>query len=135
MSNTKSTSNPSPVLIMPFAPWSRGPKPFNREAEKHDPSTRTIPDDSFTIQELFERYKKGQPMPLGIERPISYGDGPTHNDLDLSRIARMDLSEIRDLSKRVSDTAHALRARKEALEAKAIPNAGAPKADDPAPKP
>lgn len=110
---------PQWVILSPMAKWASGPHPFQRKPEPHDPSSRTIPDDSFTIVDLFERYKKGAPMPLGLERPITYGDGPTHSDLDLSRISRLDLTEVRDLATRVANTATALTARKQALEAEA----------------
>jgi hypothetical protein len=117
--NSKQLPTPQWVILSPMARWAQGPRAFTRQPEPHDPSTRTIPDDSFTIVELFERYKKGAPMPLGLERPISYGDGQTHNDLDLSRISRLDLVEVRDLATRVASTAEALQSRKAQLEAEA----------------
>lgn len=92
------------------------PKRFNRKPEKVDTSSRTIPDDSFTIKELFERYQKGAPLPLGLERPVSYSEDPTHNDLDLGRISRLDLAEVSDMKKRVSDTLYFLNERKTTLE-------------------
>ncbi|AXH77751.1 MAG: hypothetical protein [Microviridae sp.] len=107
---------PQFVILSPMAPWCQGPKRFERKAEKYDPTSRTIPDDSFTIKELFDRYQKGAPLPLGLERPISYGDSPTHNDLDLGRIGQMDLTEVQDLKKRVSDTLHFLREQEKALQ-------------------
>lgn len=119
MSKDKQLPFPQMVILSPMAKWATGPGKFSRTPEPHDPSTRTIPDDSFTIVELFERYKSGQPMPLGLERPISYSDGPTHSDLDLSRISRLDLVEVRDLVTRVNATANALQARQQALIAEA----------------
>lgn len=92
------------------------PKRFNRKPEKEDTSSRTIPDDSFTIKELFERYQKGAPLPLGLERPVSYSENPSHNDLDLGRISRLDLAEVSDLKKRVTDTLYFLNERKTTLE-------------------
>lgn len=92
------------------------PKPFNRKAEILDPLSRTIPDDSFTIKELFERFQKGAPLPLGLERPISYSEDPSHNDLDLGRISRMDLVEVHDYKKRISDTLFYLNERKASLD-------------------
>lgn len=126
---------PQWVILSPMARWATGPKPFSRAAEKHDPTTRTIPDDSFTIFDLFTRYQKGQPMPLGIERPIAYGDNPSHNDLDMSRISQMDLAEVHDLKKRVSDTFQALTARQKALDAAKAPvTAASPTTPETAPK-
>jgi hypothetical protein len=134
MKTDKQLPIPQWVIVSPMARWAQGPKPFSRQAEPHDPSSRTIPDDSFTIVELFERYRKGAPMPLGLERPITYGEGQTHSDLDLSRISRLDISEVRDLVTRVRNTADALQARKQALEADAAQKkADADKAANPAP--
>lgn len=90
--------------------------PFIRSAEQVSSESKTIPDDSFTIKELFDRIQKGSPIPLGIERPISYSQDPSHNDLDLSRISRLDISEVYDLKKRVSDTLYHLQDRQRTLE-------------------
>lgn len=89
---------------------------FSRTPEKVDSASRTIPDDSFTIKELFERLQNGAPLPLGLERPIRFSDDPTHEDLDLSKIQAMDLAEVQDYKKRVSDTLHFLTERKTSLE-------------------
>lgn len=118
MSNAKTTPTPNPqwFIMSPMAPFVRGPKPFKRAPEKHDPSTKTIPDDSFTIEELFNRVRKGAPLPNGIERPIAFGDSPNHNDLDMGRISSLDLSEVKDLLQRVKTTSAYLGERKQALE-------------------
>jgi hypothetical protein len=122
MSNFNKPKGPQPVTttvnmlgIMPLAPFTRGPQPFQRSPEPVDKSTRTIPDDSFSIRELYDRYQKGAPLPLGIERPIRYSENPEHSDLDMGRISRLDLAETSDLTKRVKDTLIALKARQEAL--------------------
>lgn len=94
---------------------------FTRSAERVSSESRTIPDDSFTIGELFARFSKGAPLPMGIERPVSYGDSPAHADLSFEAIQRMDLVEIHDLKKRVGDTLQAIQGRQKALEAPQAP--------------
>lgn len=108
--------NPEFVMLTPMSRFSVGPKPFKRTPEKLDQRSRTIPDDSFTIAELFNRLHNGAPLPLGLDRPISYGEEPTHNDLDLSRISRLDLTEVNDLKNRVSDTLFHLNERQTSLK-------------------
>lgn len=103
-------------MLAPVAKWIKGPNYTPRTPEKVSSLSKTIPDDSFTIGELFARYKSGAPLPNGLDRPISYSDNPTHNDLDLGRIGLLDLAEVSDLKKRVSDTLHFLNERKTNLE-------------------
>lgn len=142
MKNNTQPQGPQMVLLAPGAKFCQGPNPFVRKASVHDPSSRTIPDESFTISELHDRYRRGAPLPLGLERPISFGDDPTHNDLDLGRIQRMDLSEISDITKRLNDSIHFLNERKADIEAqklelskKGVPKGEAPLDPSKTPKP
>lgn len=116
----KTNSAPAPLftILSPCARWAAGPKPFERKAEALDYVTdKTIPDDSFTIAELFNRYRRGEPMPQGLERPATYGDTPSHRDLDLGAISRLDLSEVNALLKSSRTQTEALQARQKALKA------------------
>lgn len=67
---------------------------FARKGEKNDGTSRTIPDDSFTIEELFNRYRQGAPLPLGLERAANYHEEPNHEDFDMEKLRRMDLTEL-----------------------------------------
>lgn len=109
-------TTPTPMVILaPCAKWVKGPNPPKRKGEKLTSDSRTIPNDSFSVKELFDRAKAGIPMPLGLERPISYSNGTSHDDLDLDRVRRLDLTEIADLKQRVSNTLTALTERQTAL--------------------
>lgn len=113
---SKQPTTPTWVMLSPIAKWVKGPRGHIRIAEKVSSESRTIPDDSFSIYELFNRFKKGQPLPLGLERPINYSDSPSHDDLDLESIRRMDLTTVSDYQKRVSDTLYFLGERQKALQ-------------------
>lgn len=122
-------TKPPMVLLTPCAKWTQGPAKFVRMPEVLTSDSRTIPDDTFTVKELFDRARAGIPFPLGLERPISYSEDPSHNDLDLGRISRLDLSELADLKQRVANTLSALTERQQALiQAR---QALEPKRDDP----
>lgn len=116
MSNTKQISTPQWVMLSPLAKYVRGPQGHKRQAEQVSSESRTIPDDSFSIYDLFNRFQKGQPLPLGLERPIRFEDQPSHDDLDFESIKRMDLTVVHDYRKRVSDTLYFLGERQKELE-------------------
>lgn len=58
-------------------------------------TSRTIPDQTMSIRELYSRYAKGLPLEARIKQPLYYeGEFP---DLD-----KLDLSEIHQLKKQVA---------------------------------
>lgn len=123
------------VFLTPMAAWATGPKKFSRKSEELDYKTdKTIPNEAFSIVELFNRYRSGQPMPQGIERPVTYGgQDVTHKDFDLGRIRQMDLAEVNMLTRITTENMKALEARREALKAQKEPvTPEPPKANNPA---
>lgn len=121
---TQSSNTPTFVILSPCARWATGPKPFDRLGEALDYKTdKTISDDSFTIAELFNRYRRGEPMPQGLERSVSFSSDPSHGDPDTGRISRMDITEVNALLKSVRTQSEALQARQKVLTAASAPPA------------
>lgn len=104
-----------PSLVLTFT--------HEREAEKTSSKSFTIPDDSFTIGDLFTRMQSGGMLPVGIERQVIYDEDPLHGDLAISSISRMDVTEVAAHRDRIlfkigqlDDRQKTLKAQKEALE-------------------
>lgn len=60
--------------------------------------TQTLPEDTLSIKQIFERYAKGQPLGGAMAATMAnYSDGDqayvTLDDPDLMELSRMDLSE------------------------------------------
>jgi len=100
---------------------------FDRKPEKVDPTSYTIPDDSYTIEDLFLRNQKGAPLPIGLDRSITYGDEPSHTDPDLSYVQRLDPVDLQNVLDRTTALQASLQERLKALQEDAIKDD--PKAD------
>lgn len=70
---------------------------FKREAEKHSQISMTIPNDSYSISDLFNRAQNGI-LPDNIRRQTAYDSDPSHTDHDLSKLKHADLSTLHTLS-------------------------------------
>lgn len=114
---TKSIKYPSTPTSSNIGPSTRrSVYGFKREAEPHDPKSYTIPDDSFTIAELFTRMSTGRPMPGGIDKNPLFTESPTHADLDMEKIKHLDLTELAQVRQRVLNHVDALNLQRSELE-------------------
>lgn len=111
------SSSLTAVFIAPTSVWAKGPKPFSREPERVPSTSRTIPDDSFTVADLFYRVQRNQPLPHGLERPTSYGEQVSHADLDISKLSHLDLTQINHLKQLNLQQQKSLEERHQALSA------------------
>lgn len=71
-----------------------------------DESSETIPDQSFTVKEILERFSSAMP-PTGIIRNVAYDDDP-ESDMDDDYISpdsqpSLDLTDLQDYKKQYSD--------------------------------
>lgn len=76
----------------------------------------TIPDDSFTVQQLMDRMLAGIPTNVNTPYDIDDNDETGHEDEDLEAFSRMDITEKEDILKEASKVIEAKR-RKEEKEA------------------
>lgn len=85
------------------------------EGEKNFPPTKTVPNQTLTIKEVIERYRRGIPLPQ-ISTPLYTGELPVPN------FAAMDLSErteyIEELTRRNKELQDDLRIKEAELDKK-----------------
>lgn len=67
--------------------------------------SRTVPDQSMTIQEIVKRYVRGIPVDVVKREPV-YVD---QNDHDLEKLSRMDFHEKAEYAQGLSEYAEGLR--------------------------
>lgn len=60
------------------------------------PETQTIPAQSYTVKQLFERFRKGIPVNVSNNNPIFADE---ENDIDLEKVNKMSIMDKLDLSK------------------------------------
>lgn len=104
--------------------------PYNYEiveGEINSGEILTIPDESYTIEEILDKFTKG--IHLGIEKDGQYSDSDDFNDVD-ERTYLNDLSDIEDIE--VSMAARRSRAKAKATkqQQKATEPAETPPAED-----
>lgn len=63
----------------------------------------TIPNQAYELRDLLTKYVNGQPLPGVIMNPV-YDDNPTHDQIDVSSINRMDISEQHDIISEMVET-------------------------------
>lgn len=114
---------------------TKGPKIYRtiynhtREPEKVSSESQTIPDDSFTIAELFRRNQIGAPVPV-LARPVTWTEDPKHSDIDMSAITRMDLVDLTATRERLSAHVEKINARRAELEQQRLDELEKAKNDD-----
>lgn len=99
----------------------------------------TIPDQNYTVKQLFERFARGLPVQASRQQPVFLGE---ENDVDMEKIKNLSIMDKADLSDELYDRAQDLdqaindaqaqrsEAKKEAekVEAKPEPGQQAPEA-------
>lgn len=68
---------------------------FKPKHQKFTQASQTIPDQSLTMRQLFDRYAKG--LPLEAKDPVYYGE-----DDEIPDFKKMDLTEIDEYKKNLS---------------------------------
>lgn len=76
---------------------------FKTNYEVNKDKSRTVPDQTMTIAEIVKRYNHGM--------PVSGKGDPQFNEELLPNLAKMDLSEIHDLQKKVAQDIEDIRKR------------------------
>lgn len=66
-------------------------KPLKRDWGKSE----TLPDQNYTVKELFQRFAKGLPVQASRQQPIYLGED---NDIDLEKVNKLSIMEKADLS-------------------------------------
>lgn len=60
----------------------------------------TLPDQSYTVKELFQRFRKGLPIKASQSEPIWAGE---ENEVDLEKVSRMSRMDKADLSAELAE--------------------------------
>lgn len=66
--------------------------------------SRTVPDQSLSIQEIVKRFVRGIPVDV-VQREAVYSD---QNDHDLEKLSRMDFGEKAEYARQLSEQAEGL---------------------------
>lgn len=65
----------------------------------------TIPDQNYTVKQLFERFAKGLPISASRQQPVFLGED---NDVDMEKIKNLSIMDKADLSDELYDRAQQL---------------------------
>lgn len=68
----------------------------------------TVPDQNYTVKELFERFARGLPVQASRQTPIFLGE---ENDVDMEKLKNMSVMDKADLSDELLDQARGLNQR------------------------
>lgn len=53
--------------------------------------SKTVPDETYTLREIVQRFRRGQPTDPGMMREGTYDPDPSHDNPDLEKVHGMDL--------------------------------------------
>lgn len=76
----------------------------------------TVPDESLTIKEILERFRRGQPLSIHTRETL-YDPDATFDSQDLEEVGRMDITDRSELSQELRIRNSQLKADLEAAEA------------------
>lgn len=65
----------------------------------------TIPDQNYTVKQLFERFARGLPVQASRQQPVFLGE---ENDVDMEKIKNLSIMDKADLSDELYDRAQDL---------------------------
>lgn len=66
----------------------------------------TIPDQNYTVKELFERFARGLPVQASRQQPIFLGE---ENTVDLEKVHKMSIMDKADLSAEMAERAKSIK--------------------------
>lgn len=94
--------------------------------------SRTLPDQNYTVKELFQRFAKGLPIQASMQEPIYLGE---ENDVDLSKVKNMSIMDKSALADEMAEKAAIIDQDLTERKAKRSANAAKAKAETEAAKP
>jgi len=111
MTKRKKLINPLDFVLLP------------EHMEHPDPISVTVPDESYTIRQLLDKFSRG--IDPGVSRTPQFDPNPTHDSTDLQQLVNADLFEREEYAQSLSKTNAELTQK---LNAKAAADKAAAKA-------
>lgn len=93
-------------------------RPYHRERlpfVQYGPS-ETVPNDSYSIQELFKRYAQGQDLG-NLRRPTFYMEDANHDTPDFEKVQAMDFAEREEVVAEVAQRGKVAKSQLDAIKA------------------